>query len=46
MRRYYIDAQEVSEREAMSVEAQNAIYLNSDNLSDWLKCKFIICIEA
>lgn len=30
----------------MSVEAQNAVYLNSDNLSDWLKCKFIICVNA
>lgn len=46
MRRYYIDAQEVSEQEAIRTEAQNSVYLNSDNLSDWLKCKFIICVEA
>lgn len=45
MKHYFIDRKEVTEEEAMRVEAQNMEYLNSGDFEDLLKCKFIAVCE-
>lgn len=45
MKHYFIDRKEVTEEEAMRVEAQNMEYLNSGNFEDLLKCEYIIVGE-
>lgn len=44
MKKYYVNGKEISEQEAKAIEAKNAEYMSSTDLSLWAKCEFITVI--
>lgn len=44
MKQYFINGKEISEQEAKVIEAQNKEYMNSNDLTLWAKCQFIVVI--
>lgn len=44
MKRYYLQGKEISEQKAKDIEAQNKEYMNSNDLTLWAKCQFIVVI--
>ncbi len=45
MKRYFVNGKEISEPEAMAIDAKNQEYMNSNDLSLWAKCEFITVIN-
>lgn len=45
MKRYYLQGEEISEKQAKAIEAKNKEYINSNDISLWAKCKFITVIN-
>ena len=45
MKRYFVNGKEISEFEAFLIKKQNEEYLKSDDLTDWLNCKFVAVIN-
>ncbi|GAB6121019.1 hypothetical protein [Dysgonomonas termitidis] len=39
--RYFLDGKEISEKQAIEIEALNKAYMSSNDMNDWLKCQFI-----
>ena len=44
MKKYYVNGQEITEREAKAIEARNAEYMSSTDFSLWAKCEFITVV--
>lgn len=44
MKKYFVNGKEISEQEAKAIEAKNAEYMSSTDLSLWAKCEFITVI--
>ena len=44
MKQHFINGKEISEQEAKVIEAQNKEYMNSNDLTLWAKCQFIVVI--
>lgn len=43
--RYYVEGQEVSKAEAEEIRAKNAKYLQSADVAEFAKCKFVVEIK-
>ena len=50
MKRYYVIENnkpiEISEKEATEIAKKNEQYINSSDMEDWYKCKFILTSEV
>lgn len=44
MKRYFLDGKEITEEQAIEIQKNNEKYLNSGNMNDLLKIKFITVI--
>ena len=44
MKRYFVNGSEITETQAQEIEKDNNKYLNSGNMEDLLKIKFIVII--
>lgn len=44
MKRYFVNGSEITETQAKEIEKDNNKYLNSGNMEDLLKIKFIVII--
>lgn len=42
--RYYVDGKQITAEQAKEIEKRNNEYLNSGNMSDLMKIKFIVAI--
>ena len=41
---YYVDGKKITEEQAKEIERKNNEYLNSGNMTDLMKIKFIVAI--
>lgn len=46
MKRYYVNGKEISESEAIAIDAKNREYMSSTDFSLWAKCQFVVVINA
>jgi len=45
MKKYFVDGEEITESEAMQISDDNMKFLDSENIEDLAKCRFIIAID-
>ena len=45
MKRYFVGYEEITEAEAREIERKNQEYLNSEDMNEWAKIKFVVVLN-